>query len=61
MLNIAECSALKLSQKTFRRQAEKDFAVPVEEAAVDKGSEARTEEWGQVIDEVRLRLERLNK
>jgi hypothetical protein len=52
MLNIAECSALKLSQKTFRRQAEKDFAVPWRLTA-GKGSEARTDEWGQVIDEVR--------
>jgi hypothetical protein len=48
-------------RKLFAVKLKKDFAVPVEEAAVDKGSEARTEEWGQVIDEVRLRLERLNK
>jgi hypothetical protein len=60
MLNIAECSVSKLSQKTFRRQAEKDFVVPWRSTA-GKGSEARAEEWGQVIDEVRLRIERLNK
>jgi hypothetical protein len=48
-------------KKLFAVKLKKDFAVPLEEAAVDKGSEARPEEWGQVIDEVRLRLERLNK